>query len=375
MKILFMTSALNIGGAQRQMILLASGLRAQGHVVLVAIFHPGGELSKDLIAADIPIHCLNKYGPGGYVGFLRRLLALIQQEAPDIVHTYLGFPNFLLACLKPWLGRAKLVWGIRASNIPWEQYGWRAAMDSWLERRLAFAADGIILNSHAGRDHFLALGFPGDRLVVVANGIDGNRFRPDPMGAAHWRQVWGIPLERPLIGMVARIDLMKGHAVLLQAAAILARERPELSWVCVGAGDSKLRQELEAMIMALDLEGRVLLIGDQQEMPAIYSAFDIVTLASLSEGFSNVIGEAMACAIPVVATAVGDTCRIVGETGLVVPPGDPQALADGWRTMLDLAPAERLAMGQAARARILHQFSPERLLEQTLTVLASLVDP
>jgi glycosyltransferase involved in cell wall biosynthesis len=164
---------------------------------------------------------------------------------------------------------------------------------------------------------------------------------------------------------------MKDHPTFLHAAAELARENPRVSFVCVGEGPPAYRQRLADLTRELGLEGRVRWLPAQGNIHRVYNALDLLTSSSSSgEGFSNVIAEAMACGTRCVVTDVGDSAQIVGDTGIVVRPGDPHALADGWRRAL-----RALEMGNLPdpRERIEQRFGLERLVAETEAALASLL--
>src|SRR5262249_37999795 len=149
------------------------------------------------------------------------------------------------------------------------------------------------------------------------------------------RAAWGLVGE-PLIGLVGRVEATKDYPTFLKAAARLSAARPDVRFVCVGEGSAAHAAELRALAQSLHVEGSVIWAGIRHDMPAVYNALDVLTSASVGESFSNVIAEAMACGVPCVVTHVGNSPSIVGETGLIVAPGDPDALAAQWQLLLDL---------------------------------------
>jgi glycosyltransferase involved in cell wall biosynthesis len=237
-----------------------------------------------------------------------------------------------------------------------------------MECALSRRADLIISNSRAGRDYAADHGFPRDRIAVVPNGIDAERFRPDPMLRAAKRAEWGLDEGETAIGVLARIDPMKGYPVFLRAAAIAARRRPDLRFFCIGEGDAAYLAELESQTAALGLGERVLWTGRSTEPVAALNALDISCSPSFGEGFSNAIGEAMACGLRCVVTDVGDSSLLVGGTGCVVPPGDADALADALLAVADMQGSEK---DPRARQRIVELYSLESMVERTLTLLRS----
>jgi hypothetical protein len=147
----------------------------------------------------------------------------------------------------------------------------------------------------------------------------------------------------------ARIDPVKGHATFLKAASELLKSGAPLRFICIGGGSQNLATRLQALADEIGIAPHVIWTGNRSDMPAILNALDIAALCSDAEGFPNVVGEAMACGVPCVGTDVGDTRHLISDTGFIVPPRDPRALADAWRKLLDARERRRLGAA-AARA-------------------------
>ncbi len=366
MKIAFLTTSLEYGGAERQLVSLATGLHANQHEVVIIVCYGDGPLANDLRRAGVPIRFLNKRGRWDQVGFVWRLIRAARAEQPDILHSYLGVPNLLTILIKPLFPHVKMVWGVRSSHVDLSQYSQLSHFVTRLEVMLSPFADLIIVNSQAGRDYQINKGFAAQKLIVIPNGIDTDQFCPDPAAREQVRAEWGIADQEMLIGLVARLDPMKDHPMFLRAAALLAQERSDVRFVCVGDGPEAYHHELQRLNEELHITERVIWAGARRDMPAVYNALDICASSSYGEGFPNVIGEAMACGVPCVATDVGDSAWIIGDTGIVVPPRDPQALADGWHKLLDSQ-----VNHEAVRARIVSMFSRDTLIKKTAEVLGA----
>src|SRR5262249_55975595 len=157
------------------------------------------------------------------------------------------------------------------------------------------------------RANAAARGFPIDRVAVVPNGIDTDAMRPDAAAGRAQRRQWELPDSAFVIGCVARLDPMKDHTTLINAAAAFARANSDARFVCAGNGSPSYRDALTRLAGSLGLADRMRWVGEIDDVKAAYNAFDIATLPSaFGEGFPNVVGEAMACGVPVVATDVGD---------------------------------------------------------------------
>jgi glycosyltransferase involved in cell wall biosynthesis len=372
-KILILVRALSAGGAERQVALLAKGLRAAGHDVKVAVFYGGGALEADLENADVPLIDLRKRGRWDTLGFLWRLVRLVRRERPEAVYSFLTGANLLSALLSPLFPKTRMVWSLRASDMDLARYDWLVRLTGRIEVRLARFARLVIANSHAGRNHALRNGYPEAKLRVVPNGIDLRRFRPDREAGSRVRREWGIGPGQKLVGLVGRLDPMKGHPDFLRAAALLRERRPEVRFACVGDGTGAYRESLRSLAGQLGLDGSLFWAGTRTDMPEVYNALDIAVSASVyGEGLPNTLAEAMASGVPCVTTPVGDSAWVVGDTGRVVPAGDPAALAEGLEAMLGRLDGDGPALSRAARRRVEENLGVEALVKGTLAAIGGL---
>ncbi len=365
-KVVLLISDFNYGGAQRQLAALAKRIKKRGNFEPYIIhYYAGGALSEDLVNADINVTHIPKGGRFDFPGFYWRLVKHLKQIDPDIIHGYLDIPNLVASALKPLFPKSKIIWGIRGSGE--SNPGALDSMILGVETLLSQFTDLIINNSAVGKKYYLEKKFPAEKMVVVPNGIDLKRFYPDPTGREKVRQEWNISEDQVVIGLPARINPMKDHPNFLRAASLLKDKYPNLVFVCVGKqddqDDSQYMDELKQLGSELGLQDRVLWTGGRTDMLAVHNAFDIsVSASAYGEGFSNTVGESMACGNPCVVTDVGDSAWIVGELGEVVSPGDHQALAEKIGQMVDgLEGCDR----QAVRQKIVDQFSVEQLAINT----------
>ena len=369
MKILLLCRSLDFGGTERQIIVLAKGLHQRGHEVTVMVFYPNGALVKELHESGIPVFDLRKSGRWDVFPFLVRVLRAVWKFKPSVIYGFLSTPNILTAFLKPIFPRARVVWGVRASNVNLDRYGWLPGMVYRIECWLSRFADQIICNSRAGLEYAAAHGFPKERMTVIPNGIDTECFKPDAAARKRIRAEWGVAESEILIGLVARLDPMKDHRSFIRAAAMLIQERTDVRFVCVGDGAEPYKSELQRLASALGLDGRLIWAAARHDMSAICNALDIASSSSNTEGFSNTIAEAMACGVPCVVTDVGDSALIVSDSGSVVPPSMPDALCEGFRLMLRrLGPDTQ----DAARAWIVNRYTNNVLVNDTVGVLCGL---
>jgi glycosyltransferase involved in cell wall biosynthesis len=368
-KVVFLIRDLNYGGAQRQLVSLVKALHQEDCFdVTVLHFYSGGPLLKDLIDRGITIISLEKQERWDVLGFFGRLFGHLKRIQPDVLHGYLGESNIVSMFVKPFFPSTRIIWGIRGSNTPSGRYGWLGSLLSLLERLLSSFTDLIIVNSHTGKTDYLDRGYAPDKMVVISNSIDTERFQPDSEAGAKVRSEWGISENTILIGLVGRLSPMKDHPTFLQAAALLSKEREDLRFVCVGVGEENYAKELYQLADDLGISEKILWAGGRSDMPAVFNALNIACSSSSDgEGFANVVGEAMACGVPCAVTDVGDSAWIVGRKGIVVPPKNPEALKTAIDELIEKANVDYNP--QEIRQLIVEQFSVRQLVIQTKAAL------
>ena len=359
MRLLFIITGLGTGGAERMLVKLLATLAGRQCECAVVSLLDAGSQGAPIRALGIPVSELRINRPAGLVAAPFRLAAIARRFRPDAIQGWMYHGN--LAALWAWLasGRAaRLVWGVRQTfhGMAREKPATRLVIRlNALCSRLPAA---IIFNSRASAGQHAAIGFVSGQAAVIPNGFDPRGFHPDAEARAQRRAELGIVADAPVVGLMARYHPMKDHEGFLQAAALIARELPEARFVLAGSGVDTANAAIGARIDALGLSSRVRLLGEVAAPETLYPAFDVLALSSAwGEAFPNVLGEAMACGVPCVATAVGDAEWIVGDTGAIVAPAQPAALAQRTVELLRLSAVERSALGERARARVLKLFA------------------
>jgi glycosyltransferase involved in cell wall biosynthesis len=369
MKIMFLIRSLDIGGAERQLIVLAKALHAMGMPCVVVTFYEEGGLVTELLSSGVRVTSLAKKGRWDILFFMWKLYQKIKREQPTILHSYLGSANMLAVLFKSVFPKMRVVWGVRASNMDLTRYDWLSRIIWRLECKLSSYPDSIIANSIAGRDYAVKHGFPLHKIHVVPNGIDTNKFKPNSQLRAQIRTEWSIFADAKLVGLIARLDPMKDHPTFLRAALLLKKQYPSLRFVCIGDGPPEYKAQLLLLVNQLELKDELIWTGSRSDMPAVYNALDIAVSSSYGEGFSNAVAEAMACGIPCVVTAAGDSPAIVGSDGVTVPTGSPKALANGIARLIDMPGSEFAKLKENVRNRIQDYYSIAALVSNTIKVI------
>ncbi len=375
-RILFLIRHLAIGGAERQLSLLARGLDPDRFDVTVAAMYSGGGIWEALSGAPhVRLVSLDKRGRWDTAAFGRRLLALARDVRPHLVHGYM-IPANELALLAGRAVGAKVAWGIRISDQDFSRYTRFRRTVHRLGTALSRFPDLLIANSHAGRASHVAEGYPANDFIVIPNAVDVRAFAPDADAGRRWRAAHGIALAERVVALPARLDPMKDHHTFLAAAAQLTSQLGEAAprFVCAGDGDAAYGAELRAEAERCGLAERVTWMPAVRDVASLYNGADIVTSASaFGEGFPNVLGEAMACGTPCVAASSGDAAAVIGDAGIAVPPRDPAALAAGWARLLAHRADEREALGARARERIVREFTVDRLVDRSSRAFEAVV--
>jgi len=370
MDLVLLIRSLERGGTERQVVTLAQALRGRGVDVCVLSFYPSGDLREALEKEGVSVISLNKRGRWDFFGFFLRLWKWLRKNQPKTVYSFLTVANILSGILKLVMPNLRVIWGVRGSSFDLSNYDWLVRASLYFESKCARFADVIIANSEAGRENCIHSGFPARKIVVIENGIDTSYFRFSRIKRREMRSRWKIRDDMVVIGMVARVDPIKGHETFLEAAAKLVNRGVEnVCFVLVGSGNRRYFHYLKQKSILLGIEKQVVWAGEIDDIAAAYSAFDIATSSSYSEGFSNAIAEAMACECLCVVTDVGDSARIIKNIGWIVPAHDSLALMEAWLQAMSLDVAEKKRRKAAARERIKREFSINRMVDRTCKVI------
>ncbi len=372
-RILFITRSLNLGGSQRQLIEIARSLDKSRFEVTVAVFYEGGIFWKDMKGTPgVSLISLGKKSRWDLHRVWSSARGIVRAWHPDVVY---GFreEGSILALPLARLSRAKLVWGIRRSSKALPTRDPFAFGLFWLGAAMSYAADKVVYNSLCGLETHANRGYSRHNALVVPNGFDTAHFRLVPKARRRIRSSWSAGHGEVLIGIVGRLDPVKGHDMFLRTAALVAGSHPQARFVIVGKGTDHYLQVLKSRAEYLGVADRVMWAGECSRMVDVYNALDVLALCSSEEGCPNVVGEAMACGVPCAVNDVGDAARMIGDAGMVVAPGSIEAMAHAWCSLMTLSEDDRLALGRRARSRIIREYSLELMVARTERLLEGLM--
>jgi len=363
-KVLHIITGLNNGGAEGVLYRLCSKDTKHRHFVISLT--DKGKYGSLLEQVGINVCCLNISKSRVTLNGLIKLRHLLREFKPDIVQTWMYHADLIGGVLARLSGIRNICWGIRHTNLePGKSKRSTILIARTCARLSKWAPQCIICCANKAAEVHGALGYDASKLVVIPNGYDLSVFKPYPEDGLRLRQELNLPTTLPLIGMVARFDPQKDHAGLIKALKHLAMMGVDFRCILVGTGMEESNTDLRSWIESAGLSEHIHLLGPRNDISKVMNALDIHILSSEGgEAFPNVLAEAMACETPCVTTDVGDAASIVGDTGWVVPPGQPEMLANAIIRALQ----ERLdetawsARCAAARSRIAENFSVDTMV-------------
>lgn len=358
-KVLHPITRLIIGGAQENTMLTAQLLMEEGWTVdIVSGPQTGSEGSLIEIVQErgIPLvlepTLVREVNPVKDLLATWRLARLMRQGKYTIVHTHSSKAGIVGRWAAKLAGVPVIVHTVHGWGHHERQHPLIRAYYIWLEKLTLPITDKLIVVSALNIEKGLADGIGNpDNYLVIRSGIELDRFGHPQVSRAETRAAWGIPQDAVLIGSVTRLSPQKAPLDFIQAAAQVAQRYPQTYFMMVG--DGPLRGEVEALAAKLGIADRLVLTGLRRDVPELMAAFDLFALSSLWEGLPRVLPQAMATSLPIVATACDGSAEAIteGENGFLVPPGEPQVLAERLCQLI-AEPALAKQMGRAGYARV-----------------------
>jgi glycosyltransferase involved in cell wall biosynthesis len=349
-RIMHVITGLDTGGAEKMLTDLAIANHHAGESPLMVSLLPGGARYDNLVKAGVQVKNTGLVRSRPSLRGLFRLVNMIRSEKPDIIQSWMYHADLYSLIALMLSGRqrqTRLYWGIRCSNMDTTQYGLTLRLVIRLCIWLSFLPNGVIANSVEGRNWHLHIGYRPKLFSIIDNGLDISLYQTTPALREEARAELDIDREAFVIGTLARNDPMKDYPSLLTTLEKLD------SIICVVAGHETEKLPEKPGLVRL---------GERHDTLRILCAMDVfISTSAYGEGFSNAITEAMSCELPIVTTDVGDSSRIVGDCGIIIEPGDSNALAEAI-VKLQQDPALRHNLGRRARQRITEEFSLQRMV-------------
>ena len=345
-KIVFLTPGLGVGGAERQLALLANGLKEKNHRPIIISLSPEAETLREYKTLETHI-CPIQRGTGLLPSFLK-LRRKLRHINPDIIQGWMYAGNIFSSLCAINLNNSSVFHSVRASNMDGKRYGLQTLVNGWL----SYIADGVSVNSIAGVKFHQRKGFNKDKLIFIPNGIDTEKFNTNPQLRKKIRQQLGFTPDEKIVLYVARLDPMKAHDTVLA----VAKQSPDIRFVLVG----KETQTLKAPT-------NVSCLGVWEDMTELYNAADLlINISRFGEGFPNVIGEAMACNLRVLTNDVGDSINIIGDTGFICNSMEAGTIAQQLKAVVSAEESGHEL--PSPREKILSSFSVDAMIRAHTTL-------
>ena len=366
MRILHLIPSLRYGGAENQLLQMVRYPSAAGlEHSIVTMLEPERDDASPLDTGRIRVNTLRmQRGMPSLAGF-SDFCRLLRSEKPAILHTWMYHANVLGLVAGKVVGVPNIVWAIRCSDMDFSKYSLLSRVVFRTGAVLSRWPDVIVFNSRAGIAVHSQHGFANPHIEFIPNGIETSRFRPDADAKASVRHELGCRASDILVGHFARFDPMKDHDTFIRGAGLIRQTVPDVRFIMAGSGATSQNTALMDMLRHANLVDCFYLLGMRADTPRLMAALDLFcSTSAFGEGFSNVVGEAMASGVRCVVTNVGDSAQIVGDTGCVVPPRDPAAFAHACVTLLTMPADERSRMGLDSAQRIREHFELRNVHEQ-----------
>ena len=356
-KVMFLITGLAYGGAETQLVNLATKLKCRGWDVRVVSMLPPQAFVEELKNAHIPLATLNMRRGVADPRAVFRLLKILREWEPDILHSHMVHANLLARVVRIF---CKIPVLISTAHSIDEGGSWRE-----VAYRLTDPLADLTTNvSRTAVERYIRVGAaPKNKIIFMPNGIDTAKFNLNKAAGQHLRNELGVDNYFVWLA-VGRFEEAKDYPNMLRAFKMIVSKKSDVVLLLVGQGS--LLEEVKKLAGALGMKDNVRFLGVRQDVPDLMNAADAFVLSSRWEGFGLVLAEAMSCQLPVVATDSGGPREILngGKLGHLVPPGDSEALAAAMMKMMSLPEAERQAMGRAGRAYIEANYSLEHVVDQ-----------
>lgn len=370
-KVTHVVIGLNVGGAELMLKRLVGSQNSRSDVAhAVVSLTDLGVVGKELRALNVPVVSLGMKRIIDVPRVVCSLARLFKKETPDIVQTWMYHADLLGGLAARMAGVKCIIWGVRTTDL--NKGGKRATL---LVRKFCALLSNslpaaIVCAAEASRKAHAAIGYNSERMVVIPNGFDLSRLHATAEQRKDIRASVNVALDEIVIGSVGRFSPVKDHVNFISAAGLLADKYTNVRFMLVGRGLDSQNRLLMRHISATGHPERFVLMGERQDVAACLKAMDIFCLHSRTEGFPNVLGEAMAMGLPCLTTDVGDASYLLDGCGAVVPAEDSLALMRGMDLLLKLGAVQRAELGRLAVARI-NLFTIEQMSGKFLKLYTS----
>lgn len=365
MKILHIIIGLGVGGAEGMLKrLVESHLNSPDYQHVIVVLTSTGKLGLELQAKGVTVYSLGMrsalYVPLAFY----RLVSLIRKMQPEIVQTWMYHSDLLGGLAARLVGNRHVIWGVRTTDVR-AGGSFSTVIVRWLCARLSgWIPQAIVCAAEASRQSHIAVGYDANKMLVVHNGFDFTWLKASVEERQSLREQCNFSDIDVVIGSLGRFHAVKHQQNFVHTAGLLATQHPHLRFLMIGRDLNWDNKQLVDWIVSTGFKDRFVLLGERKDAPQCLAAMDVFCLHSRTEGFPNVLAEAMAMGLQCVSTDVGDAAMLLADTGVVVPKNNSPALAQGIQQLLEMDKDSRKKLGQRAKSRVEAEFSITRARER-----------
>ncbi len=364
-KVTHLITGLNIGGAETMLYKLLSGYDRTKFVMDVISLTDIGSVGERIQNLEIPV-CVLRMRKNPFLLFdLLRLIRILKKNQSDVLQTWMYHANFVGSLVIPFLKNTELIWNITRSYLKFGTTKYSTFFTAKFCTYLSgFLPKRIVCCARSAVNFHVKFGYCKAKMLVITNGFDLSIFKPDHLSYLSVRKELNLSKSDIIVGIVARFHPDKDYANFIKAAKIISQDMENVNFVCCGESVDWQNLDLKNLIESVGLLERFHLMSERDDVPRLLSAFNILVSSSLTEGFSNVIGEAMACGTLCVVTDVGDSAEIVVDRSCLVPSADSQALANAIKRMLSMNSERCEKLKKSGRNHIQNFYSLKYVIDQ-----------
>ncbi len=370
-KIAHISTGLDTGGAEVQLIRLLEKLDKTKFEMIVISLHEETYLADKIRnELEIPVYSLGlKKNPLN----VRKAYKILKEFNPDVIHGTMYEGGVVGTLFNKFLPKKPpVIWTVHEGLEHYKTEPLRKQLQLRAWSVISNLPDCMMYVSHLNCEQHMDWGFKNRKALVMTNGVDTQTFKPNPTARQKIRDEIGIPQDAFVIGITARFHPVKNHVGFLRAAGILHKSHPDVHFLMVGTDIDNNNTALTDIVDENNMQANVHMLGNREDIPDIVNAYDVAALTSFGEAFPLTLGEAMATAVPCVATNVGDNNFIIEDTGRVVPADNDQALANAWQELVEMDKVEFKRLGESALQRALDNFTLKKQVQAHESLYESL---
>lgn len=371
-KPLHIITSLSVGGAETMLLRLIKHKPDLVKSTIVISLTDNGEIGRILESMGVSVISLGMHNWSSIFKALFKLKKIIQNEKPDIIHTWMYHAN-ILGGIAAFLAKNKnIIWSIRRSEFTRGE-----SLSTYIVMRIGAMFSNVIPKAivcvaESGLKNHQNYGYKSDSMIVIPNGFDLEHLKHDPVVRKEIRKELNIYDDEVVIGCVGRFHESKGYEILIASSVEVIKLNKKVRYLLIGRDLDQQNTILMEWINKTGSSNHFLLAGEKHNVADYMSAMDIFCLSSITEGFPNVVGEAMASALPCVVTSVGDVQKITGNNAILVQPKNKKLLSKGLCEMLNMDNEKRYRMGLRGRIKIEEEY-PIKLICEKYYNLYSLI--